>query len=141
MDGTGASLKGKSVHGAREPIPNDRQRGLNRAGIEISQHRPTNSVSRTVVVQHSLKSAAASAPAPPQQQQQPGVAMRVRSITVFAALWAASGLAQAAEINGAALSAWWGLPFAGMLLSIASMPLLVPHFWHQHFGCLASENV
>jgi Na+/H+ antiporter NhaD/arsenite permease-like protein len=64
--------------------------------------------------------------------------MRVRSITVFSALWAASGLAQAAEINGAALSAWWGLPFAGMLLSIALMPLLVPHFWHQHFGKVAA---
>ena len=64
--------------------------------------------------------------------------MRARSITVFSALWAASGLAQAAEINGAALSAWWGLPFAGMLLSIALMPLLAPHFWHQHFGKVAA---
>jgi Na+/H+ antiporter NhaD/arsenite permease-like protein len=64
--------------------------------------------------------------------------MRVRSITVFSSLCAASALAQAAEINGAALSAWWGLPFAGMLLSIALMPLLVPHFWHQHFGKVAA---
>ena len=64
--------------------------------------------------------------------------MRARRITVFSALWVASGLAQAAEINGAALSAWWGLPFAGMLLSIALMPLLVPHFWHQHFGKVAA---
>jgi Na+/H+ antiporter NhaD/arsenite permease-like protein len=64
--------------------------------------------------------------------------MRALRITVFSALWAASGLAQAAEINGAALSAWWGLPFAGMLLSIALMPLLVPHFWHQHFGKVAA---
>jgi len=64
--------------------------------------------------------------------------MRARRITVFSALWAASGLAQAAEINGAALSAWWGLPFSGMLLSIALMPLLAPHFWHQHFGKVAA---
>jgi Na+/H+ antiporter NhaD/arsenite permease-like protein len=64
--------------------------------------------------------------------------MRALRITVFSALWAVSGLAQAAEINGAALSAWWGLPFAGMLLSIALMPLLVPHFWHQHFGKVAA---
>lgn len=64
--------------------------------------------------------------------------MRAGRITVFSALCAASGLAQAAEINGAALSAWWGLPFAGMLLSIALMPLLAPHFWHQHFGKVAA---
>ena len=34
----------------------------------------------------------------------------------------------------AALSAWWGLPFAGMLLSIALLPLLAPRVWHHHFG-------
>ena len=35
---------------------------------------------------------------------------------------------------GAQLSIWWVMPFAGLLLSIAFMPLLVPKFWHQHFG-------
>ncbi|MFT3821714.1 MAG: sodium:proton antiporter [Rubrivivax sp.] len=34
----------------------------------------------------------------------------------------------------AALSAWWGLPFAGVLLSIALLPLLAPRVWHHHFG-------
>lgn len=28
----------------------------------------------------------------------------------------------------------WSVPFVGMLLSIALMPLLTPHFWHQHYG-------
>ncbi len=28
----------------------------------------------------------------------------------------------------------WSIPFVGMLLSIALMPLLTPHFWHQHYG-------
>ncbi len=37
-------------------------------------------------------------------------------------------------MDGAILSAWWGLPFAGMLLSIAVGPLLAPQFWHHHFG-------
>jgi Na+/H+ antiporter NhaD/arsenite permease-like protein len=32
------------------------------------------------------------------------------------------------------LSPVWGVPFAGLLLSIALMPLLVPQFWHHHFG-------
>nr|WP_310936094.1 sodium:proton antiporter [Variovorax sp. UMC13] len=43
-------------------------------------------------------------------------------------------LAQAAAFDGSQLSAWWGLPFAAMLLSIALMPLLVPAFWHHHYG-------
>ena len=42
--------------------------------------------------------------------------------------------AQAAEVDGAALSAWWGLPFAGVLLCIALMPLLATTVWHHHFG-------
>ncbi len=46
--------------------------------------------------------------------------------------------AHAAEVDGAALGAWWGLPFAGMLLSIALMPLLIPTFWHHHFGKVAA---
>ena len=46
----------------------------------------------------------------------------------------ASPLAQAAEIDGAALSAAWAVPFAGLLLSIALCPLLVPAVWHHHFG-------
>ena len=31
-------------------------------------------------------------------------------------------------------SAIWGLPFAGLLLSMALMPLVLPKIWHQHFG-------
>jgi Na+/H+ antiporter NhaD/arsenite permease-like protein len=43
-------------------------------------------------------------------------------------------LAHAAEFDGAALAPIWGLPFAGVLLSIAVFPLLAPAFWHHHFG-------
>ncbi len=42
--------------------------------------------------------------------------------------------AQAATVDGSQFNAWWGLPFAGMLLSIALMPLLVAQVWHHHFG-------
>jgi len=38
---------------------------------------------------------------------------------------------------GVALPLWSCLPFAGMLLSIALMPLLAPEFWHHHFGKIA----
>lgn len=44
------------------------------------------------------------------------------------------GLARAADLDGSQLSVWWGVPFAGVLLSIALMPLLAPAFWHHHFG-------
>uniref|UniRef100_UPI0031383198 sodium:proton antiporter n=1 Tax=Ferrovibrio terrae TaxID=2594003 RepID=UPI0031383198 len=46
--------------------------------------------------------------------------------------------AQAAAIDGAALSLLWGLPFAGILLSIALLPLLAPSFWHHHYGKIAA---
>ena len=43
-------------------------------------------------------------------------------------------VAKAAEFDGAQLSVVWAIPFAGILLSIALMPLMVPSFWHHHFG-------
>jgi len=47
-------------------------------------------------------------------------------------------LACAATLEGASLSSLWGLPFAGMLLSIALFPLVAPAFWHHHFGKIAA---
>ncbi len=44
----------------------------------------------------------------------------------------------AADFDGRQLSPIWGVPFAGILLSIALMPLLVPNFWHHHFGKVAA---
>ncbi|MBP6404750.1 MAG: sodium:proton antiporter [Ramlibacter sp.] len=52
------------------------------------------------------------------------------------AVW--PGLAAAADIDGSKLSALWGVPFAGILLCIALMPLLAPIFWHHHFGKVAA---
>ncbi|MGF6772507.1 Na+/H+ antiporter NhaD/arsenite permease-like protein [Paraburkholderia sp. GAS199] len=46
--------------------------------------------------------------------------------------------ASAATLDGASLSALWGLPFAGVLLSIAVFPLIAPAFWHHHFGKIAA---
>jgi Na+/H+ antiporter NhaD/arsenite permease-like protein len=43
-----------------------------------------------------------------------------------------------AQIDGAALSLWWALPFAGMLLSIATGPVLYPHLWEHHYGKFAA---
>ena len=38
------------------------------------------------------------------------------------------------SVNGASLSPLWAIPFAGILLSIALMPVTAPGFWHHHFG-------
>jgi Na+/H+ antiporter NhaD/arsenite permease-like protein len=38
----------------------------------------------------------------------------------------------------ASLSIAWGLPFAGILLSIAAMPLVAGTFWHHHHGKVAA---
>jgi len=48
------------------------------------------------------------------------------------------GAAIAADFDGAQLTAVWGIPFAGILLCIALMPLLTPHFWHHHYGKVAA---
>lgn len=47
-------------------------------------------------------------------------------------------VAHAAEFDGAQLAPWWGVPFAGILLSIALWPLVAPRFWHHHFGKIAA---
>ena len=38
---------------------------------------------------------------------------------------------------GTALPAWSGLPFVGILLSIALFPLVAPHFWHRRYPLVA----
>ncbi|MGN6318080.1 sodium:proton antiporter [Trinickia sp.] len=51
--------------------------------------------------------------------------------------WPAGAWA-AALPDGAALGPHWALPFAGILLSIAVIPLFAPAFWHRHFGKVAA---
>jgi len=48
--------------------------------------------------------------------------------------FAASAGTDAPHVDGSALSLIWGLPFVGILLSIALFPLIAPHFWEHHFG-------
>ncbi|GAA6143530.1 sodium:proton antiporter [Hydrogenophaga sp. 5NK40-0174] len=58
------------------------------------------------------------------------------ALVVMAALL--PGFAQAADLDGSQLSVLWGVPFAGILLSIALMPLVAPSFWHHHYGKVAA---
>ncbi|MDN7177870.1 sodium:proton antiporter [Caballeronia sp. SEWSISQ10-4 2] len=46
--------------------------------------------------------------------------------------------ASGATLDGATLSPLWALPFAGILLSIAIIPLIAPHAWHSHFGKISA---
>jgi Na+/H+ antiporter NhaD/arsenite permease-like protein len=41
-------------------------------------------------------------------------------------------------MSASQLSPLWGIPFAGILLSIALMPLLAASFWHRHYGKVAA---
>jgi Na+/H+ antiporter NhaD/arsenite permease-like protein len=50
----------------------------------------------------------------------------------------AAGLEPLPGLSGANLPLSWGLPFAGLLLSIAIIPLVHPRFWHAHFGKVAA---
>src|SRR5215467_14605430 len=45
--------------------------------------------------------------------------------------------AAATGLDGASLAWPWALPFIGILLSIATGPLLFPKFWHAHYGKIA----
>ena len=46
-------------------------------------------------------------------------------------------VAHAAALDGATLRWPWALPFVGILLTIATGPLLFPRIWHSHYGKLA----
>lgn len=44
----------------------------------------------------------------------------------------------APHLDGSQLGLAWIIPFVGILLSIALLPLVRPHFWHHHFGKVAA---
>ena len=71
-----------------------------------------------------------------------GAIMRYRhSLTFFllilTCLLMAPASAVAASPAAAQFGPAWGLPFLGMLLSIAVFPILAPRFWHRRMGLVA----
>jgi len=61
---------------------------------------------------------------------------------IYAAALAAGAVlapqaAAAAALDGASMGWPWALPFVGLLLSIATGPLLFPRIWHGHYGKIA----
>ena len=59
-------------------------------------------------------------------------------VVLLVFMGASPALSWAADFDGSQLSVWWGLPFAGILLSIAVMPLLAPQLWHHHYGKISA---
>lgn len=57
---------------------------------------------------------------------------------LFATMLLCPAWARAADLDGSTLSPLWGVPFAGILLSIALFPLVAPKFWHHHYGKIAA---
>ena len=65
----------------------------------------------------------------------------VKRMSALALACLAATSAQAAEAHGlpgGSMSLLWAIPFAGILLSIASGPLFFPHFWEHHYGKIAA---
>jgi len=63
----------------------------------------------------------------------------MRTMTLALAAMLIPGTAFAAEgLPGADMSLLWAIPFAGLLLSIATGPLLFPHVWEHHYGKIAA---
>jgi Na+/H+ antiporter NhaD/arsenite permease-like protein len=60
------------------------------------------------------------------------------SFAVLAACGAPAFAAEAHGLPGEAMSLWWALPFAGILLCIATGPLFYPHLWEHHYGKFAA---
>jgi Na+/H+ antiporter NhaD/arsenite permease-like protein len=66
---------------------------------------------------------------------------RRRAVAALAGLsvLATSDAALAATgLDGTRMGWPWALPFVGILLSIATGPLLFPKFWHHHYGKIAA---
>lgn len=71
--------------------------------------------------------------------------VEVHILKILAAVLVLAGVAatpaiaaEAHGLPGGEMSLWWALPFAGLLLSIATGPLLFPHVWEHHYGKIAA---
>src|SRR6266498_1281138 len=61
----------------------------------------------------------------------------VLALTVVLAALVPEAAHAAVPLDGAALRWPWALPFIGILLTIATGPLLFRRIWHRHYGKLA----
>lgn len=62
----------------------------------------------------------------------------ILAFAVFGGVTVATPAQTAPALDGATMSYLWDVPFVGLLLTIATGPLLFPKFWHAHYGKLAT---
>jgi len=63
-----------------------------------------------------------------------GMAKAAMVALLAIAATSAGPVAAAGTFSGEGLSLFWGVPFAGLLLSLALWPLFAADFWHHHYG-------
>lgn len=60
--------------------------------------------------------------------------MNIRAVIILCLLSFLPSTVYASNIDAGALSLIWAIPFIGVLLSIALLPLMLPMIWHHHYG-------
>lgn len=63
--------------------------------------------------------------------------LKVATGLLIISILSSSVFASGGTLPGSAMSFWWALPFAGMLASLAFLPLVAIHFWEAHYGKIA----
>lgn len=67
------------------------------------------------------------------------IALAVFALVPLASvLAAATGHSDVPHLDGGELGLFWAIPFVGILLSIAILPLVAANFWHHHFGKISA---
>src|SRR5208282_1160828 len=54
-----------------------------------------------------------------------------------AMLWPGGAYAASGAVDGSKLSLLWVMPFAGLLGSLALLPMVAAQFWHRNYGLIA----
>ena len=67
-------------------------------------------------------------------RRRPGLALTLAAVILFCVGITPALGATTTQLAGADMSLLWALPFAGLLISIATGPVLYPHLWEHHYG-------
>src|SRR5574337_43026 len=71
------------------------------------------------------------------RRRRPRFALAIAAVALFCVGITPAIGATTTQLVGADMSLLWGLPFAGLLISIATGPVLYPHLWEHHYGKFA----
>eukprot|EP01035_Chromulina_nebulosa_P000337 gene337-480_t len=77
-------------------------------------------------------------PPTPAGSRHPGRLLRAAALLAVGLVFSPAPAFASEGLNGASLSLLWALPFAGILLCIATGPVLYPHLWEHHYGKFAA---